>query len=208
MAGDTGVYVIQHLASGRRYVGSAVSFKKRWREHINAIERGVHHSSYLQRCWRKHGPDAFSFTVALYCDRENLLMYEQALIDFYQPEFNSNPTAGSMLGFRMSAESKAKLSVAAKRTKNFTGHRHSDESKQRISEKKSGVKFGAYPRDRVERTAAAMRAGKNAMTETEVRLVRSLHRLGMCHREVAQWVGRSYWAVADIARNRTFCWVK
>jgi group I intron endonuclease len=229
MAGrDTGIYVIQHLASGRRYVGSAVSFKKRWYEHVNALNAGRHHSSYLMRCWRKYGPDAFTFTVALYCDRENLLMYEQALIDFYRPEFNSNPTAGSMLGFRMTAESKAKLSAAAKRTKNFTGHRHTEESKRRISESRKGKGGGPMALERRQRIGAAhkgriispeMRArisakltgtstGRGYLSAEQVREVRRLKGEGFGKCRIAARLGIPENAADSVIRNNAYLWVK
>lgn len=204
----TGIYVIENTVNGRRYIGSAVNIDKRWKEHRRQLSEGRHHSRFMQREWSKRGQEAFVFRVLLLCDRANLLWYEQALLDAWQPEYNTAPTAGSQLGLKMTDAAKAKMSSAAKRTRNFTGHRHSEASKRRISAAKTGVKFGKYDQQRVAKTAAAMRAGKNAMTETEVRIVRRLHASGLPHREVAQWIGRSYWAVADIARNRTFTWVK
>lgn len=35
-----GVYVIEHTATGRRYVGSAVSLSKRWKEHRRQLMQG------------------------------------------------------------------------------------------------------------------------------------------------------------------------
>lgn len=204
----SGIYCIEHLGSGRRYVGSAANIKHRWQTHVLHLRQGRHHSKFLQRCWDKYGEAAFRFRVLLLCDRANLLSYEQAVIDAWKPEYNSAPTAGSQLGLKMSDEAKAKMADAARRTRNFTGHRHSEETKQRISATKSGRKFGSYSRERAEKTAAAMRMGKNAMGESEVRIIRRLKAQGMPHIEVAQWVGRSYSAVADVARNRTFKWVK
>lgn len=211
MAGDTGIYVIQHMASGRRYVGSAVSFKKRWREHVRALDAGDHHSSYLMRCWRKYGPPAFSFTVALYCDRHNLLMYEQALIDFYQPEFNSAPRAGSQLGFRMSAESKAKLSAAARRTKNFTGKQHSDESKRRISLAKTGVR---QPPEVVERRQATIRAlpippsPPRRFSPELIRAIRARIAAGELQKHLCMEFAVSSSVLSEINTRKAYGWVE
>lgn len=153
----SGVYMIRDTVSGRRYIGSAVSIKKRWKEHRRGMEQGHHHSKFMLRCWRVR-PEAFEFQVMLYCSRENLLMYEQLLIDGYKPEFNSAPKAGSQLGFKMSDESKAKLSEAAKRTKNFTGHKHSEESRKKISDSRKG-KGGdkGWTQERRDRISAALK---------------------------------------------------
>lgn len=133
----SGIYMILDTVSGRRYIGSAMRIDARWREHRRGLALGHHHSKFMLRCWRKR-PESFEFKVMLYCSKENLIMYEQILIDYYKPEFNSAPKAGSQLGFRMSPESKAKLSEAAKRTRNFTGKTHSEESKRKISESRKG----------------------------------------------------------------------
>ena len=42
------IYGIRHIASGRTYVGSAVRTNARWRHHRSQLQRGTHHSRYLQ----------------------------------------------------------------------------------------------------------------------------------------------------------------
>jgi len=136
---STGIYEIRNVINGKRYVGSAVNFGNRFRQHAQSLDRGDHHCIALQRAWRMYGACAFQFNRLLVCDKENLIMYEQAVMDGLHPEYNSAPKAGSNLGLRMSDESKAKLSAAAKRTKNFTGKTHSESSRAKISAAKKGV---------------------------------------------------------------------
>jgi group I intron endonuclease len=162
----------------------------------------------MQRAWNKYGPAAFRFRALLYCARQDTLMYEQRFLDAWRPEYNSAPVAGSQLGYRFTDEAKAKMADAARRTRNFTGKRHSEATKQQISATKTGVKFGKYEPARVAAAAAAMRISKNAMTEAEVRQIRAMNGQGFPHRAIAESLGRSYWAIADVVRNRTFCWVK
>lgn len=229
MAGrDTGIYVIQHLASGRRYVGSAVSLRKRWREHINAIHRGVHHSSYLMRCWRKYGPDSFSFTVALYCDKENLLMYEQALIDFYQPEFNSAPKAGSQLGYKHRPETLAKMSAArmgiptgrsivhtvetrlriSESRKGKGGGPMSEERRRKIGEAQKGRQFSAEMRARISATLTGTSTGRGLLTPDQVRQVRALRSQGLGKCRIAKQLGIGENAADTVIRNNAYLWVK
>lgn len=228
MAGrDTGIYLIEQISTGRRYVGSAVSFKARWRGHINSLNAGKHHSQYLLRCWNKRGPQDFRFSVALYCDKENLLMYEQALIDFYLPEFNTNPTAGSMLGFKFSDESKAKMSEAAKRTKNFTGRSHSEESKRKISESRKGKGGGERTIERRANISAALKGrtvppemrvrisatltgtstGRGLLTPDQVRQIRDLRNQGMGKCRIAKQMGIGENAADTVIRNNAYGWV-
>lgn len=136
---DTGVYMIENIANGRRYVGSAVSLKKRWREHRRQLTDGRHHSRFLQRAWNKYGPLFFRFQVVAYCDRDNLLFYEQRLIDGLKPDYNTSPTAGSQLGYRHTDETRKKMSQS--RAKDFSpmkGRKHTEESKRKISQNRKG----------------------------------------------------------------------
>ena len=48
------IYGIRHIASGRIYVGSAVRTNARWRQHRSQLQRGTHHSRYLQAAWSKN----------------------------------------------------------------------------------------------------------------------------------------------------------
>ncbi len=169
----TGIYVIENVANGRRYVGSAVNIEKRWKEHRRQLSQGRHHSKFLQNAWDKHGEAAFRFRVVLFCDRPNLLWYEQALIDAWQPDYNSAPTAGSQLGFRHRSESKARMSEAAKRTRNFTGHRHTEETKRRISEAKQGRTYGPQTAERRAKIGAAHK-GKVITAEQRARISAAL----------------------------------
>lgn len=206
---NTGIYEILNVKNGRRYIGSAVNVSKRWREHLRQLEEGKHHSRFMQRCWNKNGSDCFVFRVVLACDKENLLMYEQAFLDFHAPEYNSAKVAGSQLGYRHSEATRAKM--RASRPKGFSpmkGRRHKDSTKQKISESKTGVKLGSYSRDRVEKTAAAMRKSKGALTEEQVRKVRRLRASGLTYVKVAEEVGCSWYVVADIMRGKSFRWVE
>lgn len=94
----SGVYEILNTANGKRYIGSAKSFARRWTAHHNHLLRGTHHSRHLQSAWNKYGEAAFKFLPILTCQPSMLLFYEQQLLDKVKPEYNILPTAGSQLG--------------------------------------------------------------------------------------------------------------
>lgn len=152
----SGIYAIECKANGRRYIGSAVNIAKRWKEHRRGLDAGTHHSRFLMREWNKRGPDAFIFSVLLYCSRDNLLMYEQACLDGFKPEYNTNPTAGSMSGFRHREDSRKKMSASNNRTGN-PGHKHTQESKQKISENRKGKGGGPRSPERLAKISAALK---------------------------------------------------
>jgi group I intron endonuclease len=206
---NTGIYEIRNIKNGRRYIGSAVNVSKRWRQHLRQLETGRHHSQFMQRCWNKNGAENFIFRVVLSCEAEDLIESEQRLIDEIKPEYNCSPTASSMLGYRHREESKKKMSKArAGKSSAMAGRNHSDAAKLKISKSKTGTKYGAYSRDRVEKTAAAMRKAKSSMTEDKVRLVRELRRQGKTYTRIADQIGCTWYVVADIIQGRTFSWVK
>ena len=106
----SGVYEIVNKATGKRYVGSAKRFKSRWKAHVTELRGNRHHAPYLQRSWNKYGEDAFEFRKLLVCSRQNLLLYEQILMDGLNPEYNVCKVAGSRLGVRLTrAQVNAKL---------------------------------------------------------------------------------------------------
>lgn len=113
----SGIYCIRNLRSGRVYVGSSQTIRRRWQQHRRELAAGTHHAIKLQRSWAKHGADAFGFFVLEAVDVDRLIEREQHWIDALHAAdkrlgFNTSPTAGNCLGVRHTDETKAKLSAA------------------------------------------------------------------------------------------------
>jgi group I intron endonuclease len=151
---NTGIYEIVNLVNGKRYVGSAINFDQRWREHQNGLRRGRHHSRYLQNAWTKYGPASFLFRRIIVCEPSMLLFFEQRSIDAICPSYNISPTAGSTLGVKFTDETKAKIAAKA------IGRKRSPEA--------------------IERSAAALR-GKKLPPERVAHLLSNKHALGSRH---------------------------
>lgn len=135
MTVKTGVYKIEHTATGKCYIGSAINMPARFRCHRSALNNKKHHSSKLQNSWMKYGDSAFSFMPLVICGKENLLIYEQILIDAYESAakgFNIKPIAGSSLGYKHTEETLQKM-------KNIQSNRSPDINRK-ISEAVSGFK--------------------------------------------------------------------
>ena len=127
---NCGIYAIEHVASGKLYVGSATDFKARWRVHRCLLNKGTHHSPHLQAYWNKHGEQAFSFRKLLVCATKDLLMYEQRCIDGYRSMerefgFNATPVAGSQLGYKHTEDAIAKMK-AKRATQTFTAEQRAN----------------------------------------------------------------------------------
>jgi len=149
---QSGIYQIRNHINGKTYIGSAKSFRARFRKHKNSLVKGEHHAVKLQRAWDKYGADAFSFEPILFCDPKNLLIYEQLIMDHmsaYNQGYNSAPSAGSSFGLKRSAETKTKIAEAKKGKKLSEEHRkaiseggkgrtHSEKAKAKISAAHTG----------------------------------------------------------------------
>ena len=137
---NAGVYQILNLVNGQRYIGSAADFSKRWSAHRKLLRNTAHSNQKLQRAWSKYGEAAFVFKPLLLCAPKNLLMYEQQCLDGYKPTYNICKIAGSPLGLKHTAETKAKMSAA------HTGRIFSAEHRANISAARKGINFSASHR--------------------------------------------------------------
>lgn len=108
-----GIYAIRNKKSGKCYVGSAVSFKTRWKRHRTELRAGSHHSQKLQRAWDKHGESGFEFSVLEHIHNpEQLVEREQhwmLALNAVRGGYNVCPSAGSVLGIKHGEAMKAKM---------------------------------------------------------------------------------------------------
>lgn len=192
---SSGIYEIVNTVNGKRYIGSAVSFKNRWGQHRKHLRRGAHHSAPLQRAWNKYGEAAFKFLPILTCAKSMLLFYEQQLLDKVKPEYNVALTAGSALGVKRSPESRAKMSAAKKgkargphtietRLKIGAAHRGvplSEQHKAKLSAAHIGKVLSVEARAKLSaaRMGNTNSAGVHPSSETRARL--SAARMGKKH---------------------------
>lgn len=78
----SGIYVIINLFDGKLYVGSAVNFQKRFKNHRIELELNRHCNIYLQSAWNKYGEDWFEFAIVeSVADLDKLIEIEQLWID-------------------------------------------------------------------------------------------------------------------------------
>ena len=120
----TGIYAIVNKVNGKFYIGSAgrieqrpsqSGFYDRWRGHIYCLNRGDHGNQHLQNAWNKYGESAFRFQILEFVESDRCIEVEQTYLDLF-PEgdrdivYNICFTAGSMLGFKHSDETRLKMS--------------------------------------------------------------------------------------------------
>jgi len=154
---NSAIYEIRNNINNKFYIGSAVDFSKRRATHVCTLRKGTHKNKYLQAAWNKYGEVAFTIKPLIYCDKENLILYEQRFIDLLNPNYNLDRIAGSPMGRKLSQETKDKIGKANKGNKPWTygkklpqylkdklltyslGIPKSKETKEKISKSKTGI---------------------------------------------------------------------
>lgn len=141
-----GIYAIRNIINDKRYVGQSSNMKERARRHFEMLRDGKHHCTPLQRSYAKHGKESFVHEVLELCDIERLTECEQHWMDFYRAEglYNLAPAAGSNVGYKHTAETRAKYSAAKKGSKNSeegkASRRASFTEEQREISRKNGLR--------------------------------------------------------------------
>jgi len=158
---NSGIYRITNTLNGHCYIGSSVNVRRRLLNHKNLFKRGKHCSKYFQRAWDKYGGDCFIFEPLIYCDKDNLFIYEQAFIDYYHPAYNLAKCAENpMLGMKHSEETIKKISLLRK------GRKNSQETRNKISVALMGRTLTAEWKEKI----AAGNKGKFVSEETREKL--------------------------------------
>jgi group I intron endonuclease len=154
---SAGIYRITNIATGDKYIGSAVNLKRRYDFHVYQLERGSHHNPRIQRAWNKYGSDYFCFEpIEILDNPASLLAKEQEYLtaldvanrkDYY----NICGIAGSNLGVKRSDATKARMSQAQK-GRTF---------KPETIEKMRQAKLGKALSDEHKKSLSKSRAGKS-----------------------------------------------
>lgn len=135
-----GIYKLVNLVNSKIYVGSAVNFEKRKKEHFDKLKCGNGVNKHLQASFNKYGRDNFIFEILeIVEDKDKLIEREQYWIDKLNVcdkniGYNKRPKAESNLGLKMSEESKLKMK------NNFKGKHHSTETKEKLRQNNLGKK--------------------------------------------------------------------
>jgi group I intron endonuclease len=114
------IYKIESTC-GKLYVGSSTNFLSRKACHLSRLKANGHHSPYLQNYYNKHGKESLQFILIEEIDAVLQLEREQYWINTLKPVFNMESIAGL--------------------PPNHKGRKRSQETIQRMSTARSGIKL-------------------------------------------------------------------
>jgi group I intron endonuclease len=149
-----GVYCIKNTVDNRIYIGSSVNILSRIKDHLKRLKGNYHANKFLQVHFKEHG-SCFYFEVLMFCHKKDLIKEEQLMLDNYKSYekhfgFNIAKTAGSMIGFK-----------------------HTDETKKSWSKKRSGVKLTFEAKESMSKAKLGSKHPRSKLTEIDVVNIRN-----------------------------------
>ncbi len=85
-----GIYCIENLKNGKKYVGQSLKIEGRFNQHIHDLQLSSHKNSHLQGAWNQYGSKNFKFYIIEECSGRELNAREK----FYVEEWNTISPAG------------------------------------------------------------------------------------------------------------------
>lgn len=125
---QSGIYKIINIVNGKYYIGSTNNLSYRWYRHRMHLIAGNHINSHLQNAWNKYGEDKFQFIVIENCSEKDLFKREFV----YLKECENNPDTTYNLSFFPGGGAL------------FKGKKHSEYTKQKMSEQRRGKNHPQY----------------------------------------------------------------
>lgn len=85
-----GIYLIENLINGKKYVGQSIEIEKRWKNHLSAFKNTKEkvYKYPLYRAIRKYGINNFRFSVLEQCKEMELNNREIYWVQKLKPEYN------------------------------------------------------------------------------------------------------------------------
>lgn len=166
-----GIYrIVIMTASGLRfYIGQSHNLPVREKSHMRQLCRGYHENKVLQRDFDMAGAASFEVLVVCAADREILWMYEQVVLDSYDPAVVYNVMRQCV---RSPLGTKQPLSANEARSAALRGRKRSPEE----IAKSAAARRGAKRSEEAKANMAAAGKGRKLTPEHKAKVVAALRR--------------------------------
>ena len=146
---QSGIYMWENKINAKRYIGSSVDLSNRLSNYYStaymedALKRGI---SHIYRALLKNDYSNFSLTILEYCEPDKCLIREKHYWDILKPEYNIAKEPGAPMSGRKHSDKTKKILLETENYGRFkTGHKHSNETKTKISDTLTGHTGAAQP---------------------------------------------------------------
>lgn len=182
----SGVYQLKNKVTGKVYFGSTKNLYNRKLKHFWMLRQNNHTNSNIRKDCQKYGAEVFEFEILAYVPEDELLEYEQVLLNLDVKKYNTCLVAGSPEGVTRSEETKRKLSEINRGEKNPRwGKTLSEETKRKLSKAKRGKALSEETKRKLSKPVIAYRDDGAAEIEfkfssrTQAAQALGLHRGGI-----------------------------
>jgi group I intron endonuclease len=127
-----GIYKITNTTTGKIYIGSSINVDYRIKQHFKCLRGNYHRNSHLQLSFNKHKEISFVWDLICECDKNELLKKETEYILKYK-----------------SFDRKIGYNILINAEHSRLGVKHSQETKNKISENKKGIKLNEIHKEKV-----------------------------------------------------------
>lgn len=156
---NCGIYKITNIVSNKCYIGSSVTVRKRLSDHRRRLRKNQHKNLHLQNAWNRYGEIFFSFDALIYCDKSNLIFYEDRAIEAFN-------TLSSIKGYnhiparRTDLTGSNYMEIRQKRAKTQKRVMQSLDARERISQANKGRVLSKETRERMSEARRGKKRSK------------------------------------------------